>query len=270
MVDIYLATITHLCIWAFNSFSRSKCLELEELPQERPRFGLKLSRKLSISSSLLCWGERHGSSLVHAPRQRSHEPWLACVFPSVRGIMHTFPWLACVFPSVRGIMHTSPWLACVFPSVRGIMHICLPILWAHTPRQRYELGHFPCGSRNCYGALCSGLLSQSEFWLAALKCSANASNIMDLSMVLRFGSSRSCGASLWGVLDLIWNTQVLPFVGLSAHSPRQSILSCGMKHAELFDLGNIFPILVHTHILNTHMLDNLYTVYICMAVTLYG
>ena len=27
----------------------------------------------------------------------------------------------------------------------------------HTPRQRYELGHFPCGSRNCYGVLCSGL-----------------------------------------------------------------------------------------------------------------
>ena len=65
--------------------------------------------------------------------------------------------------------------------------------------------------------------SESEFWIAALKLSANASNIMDLSMVLRFGSSRSCGASPQGVLDLIWNTQVLPFVGLSAHSPRQGI-----------------------------------------------
>ena len=106
----------------FQLILQVKVSGVEELPQEWPRFGLKLSRKLSISSSLLCWGERHVSSLVHAPRQRSHEPWLACVFPSVRGIMHTFPWLACVFPSVRGIMHTSPWLACVFPSVRGIMH----------------------------------------------------------------------------------------------------------------------------------------------------
>ena len=220
MVDTYLATI--------------KCLELEELAQEWPRFGLKLSRKLSISSSLLCWGERHGSSLVHAPRQRSHEPWLACVFPSVRGIMHTFPWLACVFPSVRGIMHTSPWLACVFPSVRGIMHTSACPFFELILRVRdMSSGTFLVGP----GIVTVPLFwpfSESEFWLAALKCSANASNIMDLSMVLRFGSSQSCGASPWGVLDLIWNTQVLPFVGLSAHSPRQSILSCGMKHAELF------------------------------------
>ena len=76
--------------------------------------------------------------------------------------------------------------------------------------------------------------SESEFWLAALKFSANASNIMDLSMVLRFGSSRSYGASPGGCPGLDLKHSSFALCGAFSSFSTSEYLSCGMKHAELF------------------------------------
>ena len=80
MVDIFLAIITHLCI-GLSTHSPGQTVWVEELPQDWPRFGLKLSRKEALILTVMLRRKTDVSSLlVHAPGQRD-EPWLACVYP---------------------------------------------------------------------------------------------------------------------------------------------------------------------------------------------
>ena len=158
MVDIYLASITHLVIglsthspvqsvWSWKSFLRSDpslVWSSQGSRQFHPHYNAE-EKDLwfflgSCSPTEISW-TLIGLCVPLSPRYYAHI--------SLTGL--------CVPLSTRYYAHISFIGLCVPLSPRYYAHICLPILWAHTPRQRYELGHFPCGSRSCYGALCSGL-----------------------------------------------------------------------------------------------------------------
>ena len=237
MVDIYLATITHLCVGLSTHSPGQSVLSWRASSEVTQVWSEALKEVVNFIITIMLRRKTDVSSLlVHAPRQRSHDPWLACVFPSVRGIMYTFHWLACVFPSVWGITHTFHWLACVFPSVRGIMHtFACPFFELILRVKDMSSGTFLVGP---------GIVTV-PFLLAFLGIRVLACSFKILCQCLHYHGLKH-GPEIWVItelwsfsgggpgLDLKHSSFALcgPFSSFST----SEYLSCGMKHAEHFRL----------------------------------
>ena len=204
MVGIYLVHHHPSLHWAFNSFSRSKCLELKSFFRSDPG---------------LVWSSQ-GSRQFYPHYYAEEKDW--CFFLVGSCSASEISWTLiglCVPLSLRYYAHVSLIGLCVPLCLRYYAHICLPILWAGIFRIRdMSSGTFLVGP---------GIVMA---W--SLKFSVIASNIMDLSMVLKY-------PKIWVItggrgdpgLDL---TQVLPFCGPFNSFSMSEHLSCSMKHAEIF------------------------------------